>query len=128
MSREAHVRFSEGVGVKLPRATRLRRLRRFGRRRRSSAAPCTSIATCSPTRPDHLHEEVSADYNYIIDANTRQEIEAKRKVFLRKWRLKCRAVADSLEEAGDRLFTFARFPQSQWKSIRTTPSNVCMRN
>jgi transposase-like protein len=47
------------------------------------------------------------------------EIEAKRKAFIRKWRLKCRAVADSLEEAGDKLFTFTRFPQSQWKSIRT---------
>ena len=70
--------------------------------------------------PDRLHEEVSADYNDMIYADTRQEIEAKRKAFLRKWRLKCRAVADSLEEAGDRLFTFTRFPQSQWKSIRTT--------
>jgi putative transposase len=40
--------------------------------------------------------------------------------FIRKWRLKCRAVADSLEEAGDRLFTFTRFPPSQWKSIRTS--------
>ena len=40
--------------------------------------------------------------------------------FLRKWRLKCRAVADSLEEAGDRLFTFTRLPPSQWKSARTT--------
>ncbi len=70
--------------------------------------------------PDRLHEEVSADYNDVIYAATGQEIEAKRKAFLRKWRLKCRAVADSLEEAGDRLFTFARFPQSQWKSIRTT--------
>src|SRR5271168_4090157 len=69
--------------------------------------------------PDRLHEEVSADYNDLIYAQTRQEIEAKRKAFIRKWRLKCRAVADSLEEAGDRLFTFARFPQSQWKSIRT---------
>jgi putative transposase len=39
---------------------------------------------------------------------------------LRKWRLKCRAVADSLEEAGDRLFTFLRFPENQWRSIRTT--------
>ena len=29
-------------------------------------------------------------------------------------------VAASLEEAGDQLFTFLRFPQSQWKSIRTT--------
>src|SRR2546421_4554051 len=31
-----------------------------------------------------------------------------------------RAVADSLEEAGDKLFTFTRFPESQWKSIRTS--------
>src|ERR1700733_11266499 len=70
--------------------------------------------------PDRLHEEISADYTDMIYAKTKQEIEAKRKVFIRKWRLKCRAVADSLEEAGDRLFTFARFPESQWKSIRTT--------
>ncbi len=35
-------------------------------------------------------------------------------------RLKHRAVADSLEEAGDRLFTFARLPPSQWRSLRTT--------
>ena len=39
---------------------------------------------------------------------------------IRKWRLKHRAVADSLEEAGDRLFTFTRLPPSQWKSARTT--------
>ena len=42
----------------------------------------------------------------------RREVEARRKAFIRKWRLKCRAVADSLEEAGDRLFTFTRFPPS----------------
>src|SRR5580704_11838098 len=70
--------------------------------------------------PDRLHEEVSADYNDMIYAALAREIEDKRKAFPRKWRLKCKAVADSLEEAGDRLFTFARFPQSQWKSIRTT--------
>ena len=70
--------------------------------------------------PERLHEEISADYNDMIYAKTKQEIEARRKAFVRKWRLKCRAVADSLEEAGDRLFTFARFPESQWKSIRTT--------
>jgi transposase-like protein len=38
---------------------------------------------------------------------------------IRKWRLKCPAVAASLEEAGDKLYTFARFPKSQWRSIRT---------
>jgi len=70
--------------------------------------------------PERLHEEVSADYNDMIYAGTPKEIETRRKSFIRKWRLKCRAVADSLEEAGDRLFTFARLPDSQWRSARTT--------
>jgi putative transposase len=70
--------------------------------------------------PEALHEELSADYTDMIYAATPQEIAARRKAFLRKWRLKCRAVADSLEEAGDRLFTFTRLPPSQWKSARTT--------
>jgi putative transposase len=70
--------------------------------------------------PGRLHEEISADYNDMIYADSKPEIEAKRKAFIRKWRLKCRAVADSLGEAGDKLFTFARFPKSQWKSVRTS--------
>src|SRR6202011_3650515 len=56
--------------------------------------------------PERLHEEISADYNDMIYAGTPKEIETRRKSFIRKWRVKCRAVADSLEEAGDRLFTF----------------------
>ena len=51
---------------------------------------------------------------------TRQEIDARGEAFFCKWRLKCRAVADSIEEASDRLFTFTRFPPAQWRSIRTT--------
>src|ERR1700746_2673629 len=70
--------------------------------------------------PERLHEEISADYKDMIYAGTKQEIETKRKAFVRKWRLKCPAVAASLEEASDRLFTFTRFPKSQWKSIRTS--------
>ena len=70
--------------------------------------------------PERLHEEITADYTDMIYAATRQEIEVRRKAFIRKWRLKHRAVADSLEEAGDRLFTFARLPPSQWRSARTT--------
>jgi mutator family transposase len=62
--------------------------------------------------PERLHDEITADYNDMIYAATRQEIEARRKTFIRKWRLKHRAVADSLEEAGDRLFTFTRLPPS----------------
>jgi putative transposase len=70
--------------------------------------------------PDRLHEEISADYNDMIYAATPEEVEARRKAFIRKWRLKHRPVADSLEEAGDRLFTFTRLPPSQWRSARTT--------
>ena len=70
--------------------------------------------------PDHLHEEVSADYTDMIYAQSADEIEQRRKAFLRKWRLKCRGVADSLEEAGERLFTFTRLPSSQWRSARTS--------
>ena len=70
--------------------------------------------------PERLHEEISNDYRDMIYAATRAEVQGRRKAFIRKWRLKCRAVADSLEEAGDRLFTFTRFPPSQWKSIRTS--------
>ena len=70
--------------------------------------------------PERLHEEITAGYNDMIYAATREEIETRRKAFIRKWRLKHRAIADSLEEAGDRLFTFSRLPQSQWRSVRTT--------
>ena len=34
--------------------------------------------------------------------------------------IESRPVADCLEEAGDRLFTFTRLPRSQWRSARTT--------
>ncbi|MGH7879431.1 MAG: IS256 family transposase [Candidatus Binataceae bacterium] len=70
--------------------------------------------------PERLHEEITADYNDMIYAQTSQLIEARRKAFIRKWRVKHRAVADSLEEAGARLFSFTRLPQEQWKSARTT--------
>src|SRR5215213_6823970 len=70
--------------------------------------------------PETLHEEISAEYTDMIYAASAKEVEAKRKAFLRKWRLKCPGVAASLEEAGERLFAFLRLPQSQWKSARTT--------
>jgi transposase-like protein len=70
--------------------------------------------------PKHMHDELTEDYRDMIYAETAVEVEARRKAFLRKWRLKCRSVADSLEEAGDRLFAFTRLDPSQWKSARTT--------
>ena len=70
--------------------------------------------------PTALHEEIKADDSDMMYAKTAGVAIAKRKAFLKKWRLRCRGVANSLEEAGDRLFTFLRYPPSQWKSLRTT--------
>lgn len=70
--------------------------------------------------PKHMHDELTEDYRDMVYADSAAEVERRRKAFLRKWRLKCRAVADSLEEAGARLFTFTRLDPSQWKSARTT--------
>jgi transposase-like protein len=70
--------------------------------------------------PKRLAEEIAADYADMIYADNRQAVEKRRKAFIRKWRDRCEAVAISLEEAGDRLFTFTRLPVEQWKSARTT--------
>jgi transposase-like protein len=70
--------------------------------------------------PKHLHDEIKADFNEMVHAKTAAEVVAKRKAFLAKWKLRCRAVADSLDEAGARLFTFLRYPPEQWRSLRTT--------
>ena len=45
--------------------------------------------------PETLHEEVSAEYTDMIYAASATEVEARRKAFLRKWRLKCPGVACS---------------------------------
>ena len=43
--------------------------------------------------PKHMHGELSEDYRDMIYADTAAEIEKRRKAFLRKWHLRCRAVA-----------------------------------
>ena len=70
--------------------------------------------------PKRLADEIAADYADMIYADNPQAVEKRRKAFIRKWRDKCEAVATSLEEAGDKLFTFTRLPVEQWKSARTT--------
>ena len=83
--------------------------------------------------PKHLHEEIGAELSRhdLRVANVALTIgapsatgagggQAVPRLASRKWRLKCRAVADSLEEAGDRLFTFTRLDPVQWKAARTT--------
>jgi transposase-like protein len=70
--------------------------------------------------PKHLHDEIKAGFNDMMHAKTAAEVLARRKAFLARWKLRCRAVAVSLEEAGERLFTFLRYPPEQWRSLRTT--------
>lgn len=70
--------------------------------------------------PRRLRDELTEDCRDMIYAEIAAEAETRRKAFLRKWRLKCRAAADSLEEAGDRLVTFTRLDPARWKPARTT--------
>ena len=71
--------------------------------------------------PKELHDEIKADFTDMMYAENAGEVSKRRKAFLAKWRLRCRGVADSLEEAGERLFTFlVGYPPEQWRSLRTT--------
>jgi transposase-like protein len=70
--------------------------------------------------PARLREELSEDYRRMVYAESAAAVLKARGTFARKWKLRCPAVASSFEEAGDELFTFLRFPSSQWKALRTT--------
>jgi putative transposase len=70
--------------------------------------------------PAHLREELAEDYRRMIYDESREAVEHARVGFARKWKVRCRAVSSSFEEAGDQLFTFTAFPLSQWKALRTT--------
>ena len=70
--------------------------------------------------PVRMREELAEDYRRMIYAETAKQVFEQRAKFRAKWRLKCAAVVQSLDEAGEELFTFTKFPSSQWKALRTT--------
>ena len=70
--------------------------------------------------PVRLREELREDYRRMIYGDTGAAVETARQRFVKKWRLQCPSVAESLDEAGEDLFTFLRFPRAQWKALRTT--------
>lgn len=70
--------------------------------------------------PKHTHEAVREDYHRIVYAADLEAAQKAREAFLGKWRKPCPGVAASLEEAGENLLTFYRFPPSQWLSLRTS--------
>jgi transposase-like protein len=70
--------------------------------------------------PARLREELAEEYRRMIYADSRAAVAQAHGRFLKKWRLRCPAVIECLDEAGEDLFTFLRFPPSQWKALRTT--------
>jgi transposase-like protein len=70
--------------------------------------------------PEELHEELKADYSKVVYAPHAEDVIEQRKEFLLKWHSRCPQVAKSLEEAGEELFTFIKFPPIQWPTLRTT--------
>jgi transposase-like protein len=83
---------------------------------------CTAhkLRNLTAKAPVRQREEVAEDYRRVVYADTAALVQQRRAAFVKKWRLQCPAVAQSFEEAGDALFTFLRFPRSQWKALRTT--------
>jgi putative transposase len=72
--------------------------------------------------PRRLHDELRDDYHAIVFAVDGGAARRAYTAFLKKWSKGCPGAAKSLEEAGAELLTFFRYPQSQWKSWRTTNS------
>ena len=70
--------------------------------------------------PAHARAEVKADYKAIIDAPSEKSARAAWQRFVKRWSKTLANVVKSLEEAGDELLTFYRYPRSQWLSLRTT--------
>ena len=85
--------------------------------RASPVAPCDSLRL-SRLVINWTFFDATRDASRWSAQNTKAS--APYEINRRDRRLRCRGVADSLEEAGERLFTFLRYPPQQWKSLRTT--------
>lgn len=70
--------------------------------------------------PRHALEEVKSDYHRIIQAESLEPARKAYREFVLKWKKLASKVVVSLEEGGEELLTFYSFPNSQWKSLRTT--------
>ena len=70
--------------------------------------------------PRHAIEQTKSDYHKIVYAESLEQANKARRDFISKWKKLVPKVVVSLEEAGEELLTFYRFPNSQWKVLRTT--------
>lgn len=90
--------------------------------------PGTAVQRCTVHKlrnleryaPRHALEEVKSDYHRIVYAESLEQANKAQRDFISKWKKLAPKVVVSLEEAGEELLTFYRFPKSQWKTLRTT--------
>ena len=85
--------------------------------------PGTAVQRCTVHKlrnlerhaPRHALEEVKSDYHRIVYGESLEQAKKAYRDFISKWKKLAPKVVVSLEEAGDELLTFYRFPKSQWK-------------
>lgn len=70
--------------------------------------------------PADLYPQMKEDYYAIVDATSLDAAREAWKRFVAKWQKSVPGVVASLQEAGDELLTFFRFPREQWKCLRST--------
>lgn len=70
--------------------------------------------------PSDVYPEIKQDFHQITEADDLEAAQAARRKFVGKWRRDLPKGVASLEEAGDELLTFYRYPREQWKCLRTT--------
>lgn len=70
--------------------------------------------------PKHALGELREDFHRIVYAESAEAARAASTAFERKWAKRCPGVVRSLQEGGEELLTFFRFPKAQWKTLRTT--------
>lgn len=93
-----------------------------------SAWPWIDVQRCTKHKLENLfthapkrqYEQIKADYHLIVYAESETEARRAWSRFERKWEKICPAAVKSLNEAGDDILTFYRYPRSMWKSLRTT--------
>ena len=70
--------------------------------------------------PKHALDDLREDFHRIVYAASGDAARAAYTRFERTWATRCPGVVRSLQEGGDELLTFFRFPTAQWKTLRTT--------
>lgn len=70
--------------------------------------------------PKKAHDEVLERLRSIYRANSYKEAQILRRDFIHRYRSLYPKAVESLEEAGEALFTYFRFPQRHWIHLKTT--------